>query len=122
MKNKRKVLKKLKPVLPFSYKDFFENIDMMKIFENIWNYFQIDFLHQKISENKEKNSKIKNLSKKKYKKGKESGKIDDDKYDESDDYQYKVDLLNELDAEHEAYLQHHPIGELYVISMYYLRE
>ena len=122
MKNKRKVLKKIKPVLPFSYKDFFENIDMTQNFENIWNYFQNDFLHQKIPENKEKNSKIKNLSKEKLKKGKESGKIDDDTYNESNDYQYKVDLLNELDAEHEAYLQHHPIGELNVISSYYLYE
>ena len=45
-------------------------------------------------------------------KGTGRGKIDDVTFDDADDYQYKVSLLSELDAEHEAYLQHHPIGEM----------
>ena len=136
MKNKRKVLNKLKPALPFTYKDFFanidfthifKNIDVTHIFKNIWNYFQIDYFGRNISENKEKNSKKKNekeghVGVKGRGKGKGKGKgkgtgtgrgkNDDVTFDDADDYQYKVSLLSELDAEHEAYLQHHPIGEI----------
>ena len=130
VKNKRKVLNKLKPALPFTYKDFFanidithifKNIDVTHIFKNIWNYFQIDYFGRNISENKEKNSKKKNEKEghvgvkgrgKGKGTGKGTGKIDDVTFDDADDYQYKVSLLSELDAEHEAYLQHHPIGEM----------